>query len=256
MLFDARTALGHEFWIAPWKYQVQSDSIVTADFRNGEGFKGSELAYFDTQLRRADVIQGSDITAYTGRLGDIPAVKLIPNGEGLLTLAVITRPAQVKYKSWENFTAFAEHQDLKGVIERHLARDLPRIDFWESYTRYTKSLLAVGHGRGQDADRGMETEFVTLANPYTDELNGSLPVRLLYQGTPRINAQIEVFEKSPHGIVSTRMIRTDAQGLANIPVRPGQEYLLNAVVVRPAPDGERPVWETLWASLTFTLPKT
>ncbi|WP_406650451.1 DUF4198 domain-containing protein [Aliisedimentitalea scapharcae] len=253
-LIGPRLALAHEFWIAPWKYQAESTDSLAADFRNGEGFVGSELAYFDTQLQRADIMIGTSVTPYKGRLGDIPAMTFQPPQDGLLTVGVVTQPAQVKYKSWEKFVAFATHQDFRGLLDRHLSRGLPQVDFWESYTRYSKSLIAVGHGRGQDTDRGMETEFIALANPYRDDLNGTLPVRLLYQGMPRVDVQVEVFAKSAEGTVTTRMIRTDDQGIVTVPVQAGQEYLLNAVIVRPAPDDARPVWDTLWATLTFALP--
>ena len=49
-------------------------------------------------------------------------------------------------------------------------------------------------------------------------------------------------------------LATDAKGEAVIPVRPGHRYLLDAVVLREAPDGDGPVWESLWAAMTFAVP--
>jgi hypothetical protein len=47
------------------------------------------------------------------------------------------------------------------------------------------------------------------------------------------------------------------EGKALIPVKAGTEYLFDAVVMRPLPGSvaeDTPVWETLWASLTFRVP--
>ena len=127
----------------------------------------------------------------------------------------------------------------------------------ERYSRYGKALIAVGDGAGADREAGLETEIVALANPYTDDLSDGLPVRVLYQGAPRADAQVELFAKSPEGEVEITLLRTDAEGVALLPVTPGQVYLADAVVVRPLePVAEDdPVWESLWASLTFKVPE-
>ena len=84
-------------------------------------------------------------------------------------------------------------------------------------------------------------------------------MRLLYQGGPRADAQIEIFERDARGAVTITTLRTDSAGEARIPVKPGHDYLLDAVVLRePAPDlaaEHDAVWETLWAALTFGVPQ-
>ena len=104
----------------------------------------------------------------------------------------------------------------------------------------------------------METEFVAEANPYTDKLERGMPVRLLYRGAPRANAQVEVFARSADKTVTISIVRTDTDGHALIPVARGVEYMLDAVVMRPieAADPEKkPVWESLWAGMTFKIPE-
>ena len=82
-----------------------------------------------------------------------------------------------------------------------------------------------------------------------------MPVTLYYLGKPRPYAQIEVFERQPDGLVRTFMQSTNADGHSIIPVLPDHTYLLDAVVLRPAPEAEEPVWETFWATLTFATPQ-
>lgn len=254
LILTALPAVAHEFWIEPSPYQVQSGAQLTADFRNGQNFEGSAYAYFPGRTERFDLIRNGQAQPYAGRMGDLPALQTDAGADGLLVIVHQTGPSAIKYSEWEKFRAFVAHKDLAGVLGRHRARGLPETGFKETYTRYAKALVGVGRAEGADAPTGMETEFVALANPYTDDLTAGFPVRVLYRAAPRADAQIEIFERAPDGTVAVTTTRTDAQGRAVIPVRAGHEYLLDAVVMREAPPGDEPVWESLWAAMTFALP--
>ena len=254
MSVTALPVLSHEFWIAPGKFQVENGTQIVANLRNGEMFRGSDLAWFPHQSVRTAIILNGQETPYEGRMGDIPALTFQAPGDGLLTLLTVTEPAELKYKSWEKFLSFTDDKGMPEIPARHLNRGLPQQDFWERYTRHVKALIAVGPGQGADADRGMATEIVALANPYTDTLPEGLPVRLLLNDEPRPGVQIEIFDKAPDGNVTRNLTLTDEKGEALIPVAPGHSYLLDAVAIRPVPDSERAVWETLWATLVFALP--
>ena len=150
------------------------------------------------------------------------------------------------------------HKDFPWFETRHLARGLTKDKVTEVYSRYSKALVAVGGGAGQDRAVGLTVEFVALANPYTDALNGALPVRVLYNGAPQDDGQVEVFDKAPDGTVVVTQLRTDRAGEVRVPVTPGHSYLLDHVVLRlpdPATDkADRAMWESLWASMTFAVP--
>ena len=135
----------------------------------------------------------------------------------------------------------------------HDSRGLPEKGFSEIYTRYAKALIGVGSAQGADAPTGLETEFVALTNPYVDGA-GSMSVQLFYQSTPRANTQIEVFDRDADANVDITYVHTDGMGKAQIPTQAGHTYLLDAVVLRPAPEDDKAVWETLWAALTFSAP--
>ncbi|WP_229724199.1 DUF4198 domain-containing protein [Cribrihabitans marinus] len=226
---------------------------MTASLRNGQDFEGISLGYFPNTVARFELRQDGRVTPYEGRLGDIPALQGAQVRNGLLVILHETEPASVKYKTWEKFQAFTDEKELGDLRSRHLARGLPLTDFFESYTRHAKSLVAVGSARGADAAAGMETEFVALNNPYADPPGEGMRVRLLYRDAPRAEVPVEVFARAPDGTVTRSVLRTDARGEALIPVASGHDYLLNAVVLRPL-EGRREVWESLWASLTFHVP--
>ncbi|WP_270918171.1 DUF4198 domain-containing protein [Parasedimentitalea psychrophila] len=254
LILSTLPALSHEFWIEPQKYQVESGAPVLADLRNGQNFSGANQVFFARRTRRFEFTQSGQTTAYQGRMGDLPAFQLDQADPGLLIITHETAPQTITYETWEKFQTFADHKGFADISQRHQARGLPEQGFAETYTRHAKSLIAVGDGIGSDKLLGMEAEFVALANPYTDDLSLGLPVRVYYLGTPRANAQIEIFERGPDDVVLVSLQRADAQGVVLIPVKPGHTYLLDAVVLRPSRQSAGPVWETLWAALTFTTP--
>lgn len=254
LTLGAAPLLSHEFWIEPEKYQVDSGGTLAAKLRNGQQFNGAEQPYLDHRIARFEVFQAEAALPYLGRMGDMPAFNGVTLQDGLAVLIHQTQPQTITYDSWEPFQAFIDHKAFADIRTQHQARGLPDSGFVEQYTRYAKALVAVGGGTGADLATGLEAEIVALANPYTDDMTGGLPVRVLYQGTPRPEAQVEVFAKTPDGTVSVTTQQTDEKGETIVSVAPGHSYLLDAVVLRPAPDGRDYVWESLWAALTFAVP--
>ncbi|ABG32267.1 DUF4198 domain-containing protein [Roseobacter denitrificans] len=248
----------HEFWIEPQQYQVESGAAVHADLKNGENFKGITLAWFENRFTRFETVSGDVVRPVTGRMGDTPALQMSDHPDGLLIVLHETSAATLTYRDWDRFLKFAAHKDFSAAARMHDDRGWPRAGFRESYTRHVKSLIAVGHGRGADRPFGLATEFTALTNPYDADFDGQMRVRLTYDGAPRPDAQVEVFERDAAGNVAVSLLRTDAQGLATVPVKPGHDYLFDAVVLRPSPlagsTEQAPVWETLWAALTFSVP--
>lgn len=252
----ASVVSSHEFWIAPQKFQAEKNEDLSASFVNGENFKGSELAWFDNRVARAFAVVGDGTYPITGRLGDIPALKVPTKEDGLVVIAVETKPSTLTYRKPEKFRNFVEHKKL-GVDAD--AQDYP---FREIYTRHVKSLIGVASGIGADRALGLETEIIALQNPFTDNLTNGLEVIVNLNNLPRARVQIEVFEKAPDQTVSVFTLRSDAEGKAIVPVKPGHQYLLDAVTLRrPAEQSLTNIaspadveWETLWAALTFEVP--
>ncbi len=259
----ALPAFGHEFWLEPQNFQPETNTTLQVQLRNGQKFKGIEIGYFDKRIETFDWIQNEVRSPVQSRAGDFPALTLPVAQDGLMVLVYESTNSTVQYNTWEKFAGFAKHKDFADVEARHIERNLPMGRFSEVYTRYCKSLIGVGDAPedavGQDAATDLETEFVALNNPYTDDLSAGFLVQLFYQGAPRINAQIEVFERDPDGAVDITYLHTDQRGQATIPVKVGHTYLLDAVVLRePQEDvatALNVVWETLWASMTFSVPQ-
>lgn len=256
LFVTALSAAAHEFWISPTAYQIETGGTITADLRVGQNFSGAAYVYIPANFKRFDVVQGDTVVPVEGRMGDRPALSMPAPGDGLWVVVHQTTHNFLTWAEWEKFESFVRHKDAAWTLEAHRDRGLPDTGFRERYSRYAKSLVAVGAGNGADREVGLLTEIVALANPYADDLSGGLPVRVLYEGRPRADAQVEVFARAPDGTVTDSFTRTDAEGVAVIEVAPDTEYLVDAVVLRPL-EGQGdsgPVWESLWASLTFRVP--
>lgn len=250
--------VAHEFWIDSKKFQVETGENIAAYTKNGQNFKGIDLAYFTKRAAMFERIDVNGRSTVTPRLGDSPVFDKPVEQDGLLTLVFQTNPDRLTYKEWAKFEKFAQHKAFGDVRSKHRARGLSEENFTETYTRFAKGLFAVGDGAGRDAQQGLEVEIVALKNPYTDNLEGGLPVQVFYREMPRINTQVEIFERSADGVTVVTTMQTDENGVAIVPVKSGHTYLLDNVVLRePSPERAaetNAVWETLWAALTFAVP--
>lgn len=259
IMFLAGPLQAHELWIEPLAYQVGADSIAAADVVNGEDFEGTKLAYVPQRFHRFVAVNGGQFANVQGRIGDRPALQLEPIGEGLHVIAYQSNVSVIDYKEWEKFQAFADHKDLGDVASAHQERGLPDSNFDEAYSRYSKSLIGVGHSEGEDRRLGFITELVALDNPYTTETPAMMRLQLYYNAEVRSNEQVEVYAKAPDGSVEVNLYRTDADGIATIPVTPGHSYMADAVVLREPSEKlaseTGAVWETLWANLTWAMPE-
>ena len=251
-------AEAHEFWVIGSPTQIDVDDPLIATLHVGQEFKGGSMSYLPPSFRKFTYFYNGEETEVPGRIGDRPAVNMPAPGEGLVVLVHVTTNNTVTWTTWERFESFALHKDSPQTLEAHRARGLPEQGFTEVYSRYAKALIGVGDSAGQDREFGLLTEIVALENPYTDDMSDGIDVSLLYQGAPRADEQIEVFEKAADDTVTITTLRTDAEGRATIPVKPGMTYMLDAVVLRePTPAlmaEENAVWESLWANITFSVP--
>ncbi len=252
------SVVAHEFWIEPTQYKVEENTSLEAYLRNGENFKGSSIAYIEANTSRFDVVTEEHTDKVAARSGDNPALKMQSLQPGLNIVVHQSSASVLSYTKWEKFQRFADHKDFPDILARHRARSLPESKFKEAYTRFSKSLIAVGGGAGKDIETGLEIELVALQNPYTDDLSEGLRVVGFYKNRIRANAQIELFEKSPKDEVNVTLHRTNDQGVVVLPVKPSYSYLVDMVVLREPSDQlamkKRVVWESLWASLTFAVP--
>lgn len=260
LIILATPAVSHELWLEPLAYTFPADGRITGNIVNGENFGGMDLVYLPARIARYEVIAGDASAPVEMRAGDRPGLDAPALAEGLNVVVYQSTPTELTYKEFEKFERFLKHKDLGLTGAEHLANGHPETEFVEVYTRYSKTLVGVGNAEGSDRDLGLETEFIALSNPYTEDTSGGFQAMLTYQGTARADAQVEIFDKAaPDAEAVITTLRTDANGVVTVPVEKGHTYMLDAVVLRdPAPDlAEKygAIYETLWANLTFAVPE-
>ena len=248
----------HEFWISPVKYEIGIHEPIEAHNRVGQNFVGGSYSFLEKDIKRHEVMQSGKLTKVTGRNGDRPAFQLEGLPNGLAILVHETTNNTLTYRDFEKFKVFVKHKAFKGLPQAHISRGLPKIDFDESYSRFAKSLIAIGDGVGQDVSVGHRIEIIALTNPYTDDVSSGMHVQVLMAGQPRANVQVEIFERpfSSDGVARISLQTTDINGIAIFPVTAGHEYMLDNVAlipVEPKTEGD-PVWQSIWANLTFYIP--
>ena len=252
-----RSAFSHELWLDSKSFQINSGEILEINLRNGENFKGINLSFFSNHIKQFFWVQNEKRTDVISRMGDVPAMRNKMEHDGLVSIVYESTPSFLTYTEWKKFTDFVTHKDLGDALRLHSANGWPKDSFREVYHRYSKALIGVGAADGTDQNFGLATEFVALENPYLDETPDTFLVKLLYDDAPRIGAQVEVFERNDNNDVRVFTLRTDEKGQALIPVKRGHDYLVDSVVLRQFAANEKnaPIWESLWAALTFSVPQ-
>lgn len=228
----------HELWLEPAAYIIPADGMLTADIVNGQTFEGINLPYLSQQSARLEVATPNGLRPISPRMGDRPAITVQAEQPGLYVLAYETQPATITYETSGKFADFARYKDAEWALTP--AQTAP---ITETYTRHAKALICADHCTGADRAIGLTTEFVALTPPGAD-----MRLRLLFQGAPRANARVTLFEKGPDG-TTTQHLRTDTDGNVTLPTRPGFSYLADAVVFERRTTQTQ--WHTYWAAMTF-----
>lgn len=244
----------HEYWFGLAWGKIQPGERFSGDLRVGQMLKGMSLPYLSRSSKSLSIWDGVEKKPVDSIEGDLPAVSIIAQREGLHVLAQETTSSKISYDDPEKFKSYLENEGLQQFKEIHRQRGLPDSGFDERYYRCAKALIQVGPvaPQHQDIKTGMPIEIIALSNPH-DEQTRQMRVRLLWQDAPLGNWQINVFHST--GEVTRKSIKTDARGEAEFPLVHEGFYMLNAVHLK-AVDSFPVVWESHWASLSFSYRST
>lgn len=238
----------HEFWLQPESYVTKPGMTVPVRIKAGEGFEGIEYPWIPSRAIEAGATPQHDVLRPSPQL---PALKLTPAKEGLTVLHYRSKPTELKYDRFQDFTDFLEEDGLQWVEARHRARKLPDTGWMEAFTRYAKTLIKVGDGEGQDNPGLMPYEWVALANPYTTTAQ-THTLQLLDKGKPVPDTQVTYFTRGSGatGEMERSIAYTDATGSVQIPALANTEYLVSSVIMTELGSEKLP-WQSHWISITF-----
>ncbi|MBO6837905.1 MAG: DUF4198 domain-containing protein [Alphaproteobacteria bacterium] len=248
-LASVQESAGHEFWIEPYAYRVDSGAPIIGNTKTGQDFKGYRHLYLPQRFTRFELHGPDGVRDVAGIVGDVPALNAETGADGLHVVVYQSTQQTVDFDDWAIFEGYLEDEGLPPLLDRHVARGLDPNAFTEGFIRCAKSLVAVGGTDGQDKAVGMPLELVMSDNPFRTKTPA---LRLVWMGKALANRQIKILHKTAVESPATRhTVVTDADGAARLPdLGPGQ-YLLNAVQLIENAD---PPWLSYWASLTFERP--
>jgi uncharacterized GH25 family protein len=248
---SAEAVDAHEFWIATEVDRAADSATIKADLKVGQMFKGESYPYLSERfVTFTDTIRG-ETHVLSGQEGDIPAISLKTQANGLHVIAHQTVAFRVTYDDWAKFERYLTDEGLDGIAETHRARGLPETGFAERYIRCAKALVQIGPVGADDQDvrTGMPLELVAQDNPFASDTE-AIEVQLFWRGMPAANRQVSIFHDA--GAVARTTTITDADGRALIPLATPGKYMLSAVFLEPY-DSPPVVWQSHWASLSFDL---
>ncbi len=245
----------HEFWIEPRDFTLDANQDLVAELRVGEDMRGDTFPYLPPRFVRFDVLSGDETFPMPGRIGDDPAVNVSGLPVGLLELVYVSTASEVTYTDASTYARFIEDEGLEHVAARNAERGLDPVGLTEAFTRYVKSLVAVGDGVGADRVAGLKIEIVSGLNPYRDDLSDGLPLQVLLDGEPNAGTRLRLLQRHASGELTEDRYETDDEGRAVVVVEPGATVLANVVWLEELTAGPgKAAWHSHWASLTFAVP--
>ena len=250
----------HEFWIEPSEYLLEN-GILEAHLKVGQEFQGMRLMYDPQRFKTFKILSGSKNKKIDveGTIGDVPAMNFKPDLKGLLIIYHETVDKLVDYKKFSKFKSFVTEKGYEKLINAHKEKRYPLENFLESYRRYAKSLVAYNGIEGKDKKTGLLFEFVLSNNPYSQLKDNLIEATLYYKKRPRSENLVTIFIKDEKNEINIKQVLTDNKGRFSFSVKPGQTYLLDSVIILPKkgnPSKNEPIWHSIWASITFAVPKT
>lgn len=248
------SARAHEFWIMPTSFAPAPLSQVGFELRVGTGWPGETVPRDDDRIVRFALIDPrgehpingepvSDPAGYAAATALGPAIAIYRSSPASITLAA------------EKFEAYLKQEGLERISRIRAERGQSAADGKEIYSRCAKALLQVGGRKappgGFNRVTGLTLELIPQSDPATLTIGGDLTVQLRYKGEPLAGALVRAqAQDRPNDKIE---LRTDAAGRVSFPLRYYGVWLLSAVQMIEAPKESGADWESLWASLTFSL---
>ena len=179
-------------------------------------------------------------------------------GSGTYVLGVSTTATVFKLTAQE-FNDYLVHDGVVDAIEQREAAGKTNDEATERYSKHVKALVQVGDQRSGEwsHELGYPAEFIPLQNPYDLSVGDNLEVRFLRAGQPVANQLVYGNTEFNHahddagGHVETVITRTDANGVATIPLSAGGRWYVRTIHMVETNSEADVDYESNWATLTF-----
>ena len=258
-LVTAEPTQAHDKWLEVEPFQSAAPSPAKVYLLTGEALQQAELL----PLRRAASVRRFQLVSSAGsrdlrsqlREDQQPIAITQPDGlrPGTSVLALDTAPVDILLTA-EKFQRYLFEERLIDILALRATRGQEEAPGRERYSRSLKALVQVGERLDDVALRpvGQDLEIVPLLHPYSLPPGRPLEVRVLFRGKPLAGRAV-TFANRYRSNVTTRIVRTGADGRVSAPLERAGDWLVALVHMEPSTEPEAD-WRSYWSSLTFALP--
>jgi len=246
------TARGHDFYLIPARFHGEAPGRRRIGLHLGDGFPESEQPVGLGRVRNARAIGAAGVFPMEGLRvdGDRVEGEVDLPAEGTYVVAAETAPNAIELSAGK-FETYLEHEGLRSVIRWRKENGESRKAGVERYTKFVKSLVAVGTPDGSySRATGAPIEIVPEADPFSLKPGAELPIQVRLRGKAAPNLQIKASWARGETTGTEVAGRTDDEGRLTVPIGEAGWWRIRTVYMERSQAGDTD-WESLWASLTF-----
>jgi uncharacterized GH25 family protein len=255
LIATAVVASAHDMFLKPTRFFAPENAEVRVRVLNGT-FVRSENSIARNRLADASVITPRGRvqldTAEWSVTGDTSTFHIHSRSAGTYVIGASTKPNEIDLSA-DDFNLYLRDDGIPDILEaRRTAGELER-GARERYHKHVKTLVQVGDARSDHfaTPMGYPAEIIPVQNPYALARGAPLQVRILVDGRPVANQYVLYGGTgSDNASFEQRSVRSDAQGIATIPLgAPGAYYIKFIHMAKVGTGGID--YESKWGSLTF-----
>ena len=244
-------------WIHPSSFAVAPGEPLSIRLLVGNA-EAAEAVVRDGRRVARFVARGpSGEQSVVGLDGVDPAGFVRPEAEGWYQIVYESTPAFSSLGA-EQFQAYLREEGLEGPRSARTKRGEEGLPGLEHYRRSLKSWVRVGDVEGELAPpprvvaAGLPLELLLDVDPFLGGAQWQVAMSLLHLGQPLADTLVEIRPLSGGEAGPVLMARTDQRGELLFAL-PAGEWMAAAVHMESS-SARVADWESLWTSLTFSLP--
>lgn len=246
----------HDFFLRANSFFVAPGATVQIRALNGT-FSKSENSVTRDRLLDLSVVgpAGHDHpdTASWSTTGDTSVLTVKVGAQGTYVVGASLKPREITLKP-EDFNKYLADDGIPDVLKLRKKKGEMGKGATERYSKHIKAILQVGNKRdgAYSTILGYPAELIPLDNPYSAKAGGSIRVRSMVDGKPAGNQLIVSGGRtSSGGRFPERRVRSDASGVARIPLPKKGQWYVKFIHMVPFIGAGKIDYESKWATLTF-----
>ncbi len=242
----------HEFWLEAHPFMQKTNQTTEITIHVGENMNGDLQPNIPAWYSNFDIITADGIKEVDGELGRDPAGYFKTKTQGIYAIGYQSTRNTVDLPA-EKFEEYLTTQGLEKIIEQRKISGESNKNGQEAYYRNAKTLIKIGDRQDvnfYDYDFSYPLNIKPLQNPYELTQGDTLSIQITFNQKPAADLLLQA--KVRHRPDFQFSIRTDKQGIANIPLTHQGVWLLHTVEMTPSNESNLD-WVSYWGSLTFEI---